>query len=209
MFSIDPIWFFIVYAIVIAIILITYFRKKRSHPGQSYSFARGLAFWVSGLILLVVFLACNAGVIGGMDPLGFTDETILIYGKVTSNAIDAAKNNYELNSDIDNQEIEAADFSALSTEEDNKISMELISMTDIPSEWVPVPPEGARAGAFLKKYPPTMMLDGDVTTSWQTAIDDPDAYNSSEGDKEWIGFGFHKDCKIDYIVIYNGTPESY
>ncbi len=214
MVSVDPIWFFIIYAIIIVIIILTYLKKKRYNSSGRFSGNRIVAVWVSGAVLLTAFLGVNVGTLGSMDIDGqISDGRNLVYGEYVGELVEFAKNNVAEDMEADEdfmEEITTADVNSFTaTEEyDDSLQISLTTLNEIPESWIQVNPEGARTSSFLKKFPPTMMIDGKVSTSWQAEIDDPEAFNNDPSRSEWIGFGFHSSSRIDYIVISNGTPDT-
>ena len=95
------------------------------------------------------------------------------------------------------------------TEDESRMYCVLTDLTELPEDVSQLRVKTISATGKLEGYPPTNVLDGDETTSWQSGINDVDEYNSEDYDKhKALQFEFGQYVQIDYIVINNGTPDS-
>lgn len=198
MFSISYIWFFVGCAIVFGLIIAKSVTNHRKKPRLT----RSVAYWVVSAGLFILFGLANIGVIESIID-NYDGGRVLAYAE--SGIYDAVKGN-----SIGSETTASIDTWSDGTDslENRGVSMTLTSMTKAQDSWVQVSPEGAKAGHSLKKYFPTMMIDGKISTSWQVTVDDPESFNNDQDQKEWVYFGFNNISHIDYIVIYNGTPDT-
>ncbi len=218
----DSKWYFIICAAVMIFFILKSFKTARLYNSSYAAETRRKAYWLIAALGLTGFLIINGKILGSMDEYGlFSDGTTLTYGKETASRIEAAKNgmsgDYSSRAELDDTDHE--DDSHLTaapvwqredepTPEDTDLAFSLTSLTEVSSDWTKIKPEGVKSSHSLNKYPAQMVIDGDTLTSWQVEVKNPEKYNLEEEESEWLYFGFGSEKTIDYIVIYNGTPDS-
>ena len=217
--------YFIICAVVFVLIALRSLRMGRLAGAEH----RRKGFWIAAFVIFIGFIIGKAGIIGDqMREYSFVSgDNVVYYGKAADEAVSLVKTVYakggELpfddndggiydDPDIDRAQIddflENAGISDENDDDDGYIKLILTDMKEVPDSWKQIKPAGVKASNSLKKYPPQMLTDGDISTSWQVSVEKPDEYNSNDDLNEWLYFGFGAKTRIDYIVIYNGTPDS-
>lgn len=221
-FVINANLFFVACILIFAIIVLKSFSIKKKHGRLYASDKRRRGYWITTVCVFVGFLVCCSEILDDMPDRGFISSHDIVYGSATGARVKALKNNTgmediqrvstsdNVNTYFEDDSNEVADPWMIeeTEQEDESFSASVSEMTGIPSSWEPLEVKSVQASNSLKKYTPQMLLDGDISTSWQVTVDDVDSFNSDLDLSEWLYFEFDGKKKIDYIVIYNGTPNS-
>ncbi len=207
-------WFFIICIAAFLVITLRSLMIQKKAGRTAGAKHRNIGFWIAAFGAFVLFSI--SAVKSAMADYNYSSAgRMVVYGDETREIIKKYKNgDHSVDIDRSNRAEEDEEYFSITSIADisdsskRLFSISLSSLKELPDDCVQIKPMGVKASSSLKKYPPQMLIDGDTSTGWQAAVDSPEKYNSGEEEQEWLQFGFDSEQHIDYIVIYNGTPDS-
>ena len=224
--NVEPKWYFIICIAIFIIITVRSITLQKGRGRMSTAAYRRKGFLITVIAVFIIFVAGKKDLFSTLQVYSLAnDNNTVVYSSEVGEAIAAIKSgdfdsskytfgnqdHYDYSDSYASEE--SSDHYSESTasdsnDKDDGITLAIVEMDTIPDNWVQINPAGVKASASLKKYPAEMLIDGDISTSWQVEVSDYEKFNEDDDTSEYLYFGFGAKKNIDYIVIYNGTPDS-
>ena len=203
LFEIKYNWYFIACIIIFVLIIIKSISTKRTSGRLAASEFRRKFFMITAIGLFIIFVYYNRDTINAMERYG-SEGHLLAYGNSYDRSGVASRT-----AGSEEKQAPTAAASDVSKEmpAEEGFTVVLSGKDTLPDNLTRITPKEISASRSHKKYPPEKAIDDDVSSSWQVTIDDPNTYNDRPDQTEWLLIDFGTEQHIDYIVIYNGTPE--
>lgn len=209
-----PVWFFILIVAAFLFVVLKSRPEQKKYGRAAGRQYRRRGFAIAAICVFVLTLSTNAETYDEMICNDIDDrQHIVTYGKEPAGPISERKlpdedRNFGDDADSSNPNDEDPDITQEPEAAELYPEFELTDGTTLPENCVQIIPAAVSSDTALSKYQADKLADNDISTSWQTTIDSPESFSNDSSVSENLYFDFGEPVRIDYIVIYNGTPDS-